>query len=130
MNETGEFEVPDVGPTRLANTTCPFCGIDLASVHAIKEHLIARRFVPKGTMNNQWNLIANACEVCNSIKGDLEDEISAVTMERDTAGRLPENDARLKRDSHRKGKGARNRSTGRIVAKSRLTGLPSKGWIS
>ena len=42
--------------------------------------MIGRRFVPKGKLNNQWNLIVRVCIKCNNKKSDLEDDISAISM--------------------------------------------------
>jgi hypothetical protein len=45
------------------------------------------KFVPKGTLENQWNLILNACRNCNGRKADLENDISAITMQPDVLGK-------------------------------------------
>ena len=67
-------------PERLHNITCLYCSCMITDANTTKEHVIARNFVPKGYFENAWNLIANACERCNSDKGDLEDDISAILM--------------------------------------------------
>src|SRR5437870_4164459 len=41
---------------RLDNVTCPYCGTDV-TVEREEEHVIARRFVPKGTLAGLWNLV-------------------------------------------------------------------------
>lgn len=68
----------------LDNTTCPYCGVELNDVNSTKEHVIGRKFVPKGTLNGYWNLIVRACKKCNSEKSHLENDISAITL----AGRI------------------------------------------
>ena len=71
----------------LRNLTCPYCGDRFdPETSAAKEHVIGRRFVPRGCFAGQWNLILNACERCNRNKGDLEDDISIITMMPDVTG--------------------------------------------
>ena len=64
-------------PKSLANKFCVYCN---TSEELTKEHVIGRRFVPKGTLNNDWNLFIRACSGCNQKKADLEDDISAITL--------------------------------------------------
>lgn len=65
----------------LDNITCTYCGCSLRDdSDNTKEHVIGRRFAPKGTLNACWNLIVRACNHCNSTKSDLEDDISAITL--------------------------------------------------
>jgi hypothetical protein len=78
--------LPPATPIRLNNVRCPYCGTDV-STNRTAEHVIGRRFVPKGMLNGEWNLILWACEVCNGRTSDLEDDISAITMQRDVFGR-------------------------------------------
>lgn len=53
----------------LHNQTCPYCGVDLALSQSETEHVIAREFVPKGSIqSNDWNLIVSACRPCNHFK--------------------------------------------------------------
>jgi hypothetical protein len=67
--------------TVLRNRTCAYYGCEPPKALRSKEHVIGRKFVPKGSLgNNAWNLILMACEKCNGEKADLEDEISAVSM--------------------------------------------------
>ncbi len=100
----------------LKNTTCPYCGIVLEK--GTKEHVIGRRFVPRGSLENEWNLILNACSSCNSKKADLEDEISAITMNFHLAGLHGMNDESVKCEALRKVQGSRSRITGESVAQS------------
>ncbi len=65
----------------LKNVTCPYCGTDIKESNNSKEHVIGRKFVPKGSFDNQWNLIVQACKVCNGKKSDLENDISAITLD-------------------------------------------------
>ena len=41
----------------LENKTCPFCREYFDGVRVVRadEHVIGRRFVPKGKMDRQWN---------------------------------------------------------------------------
>lgn len=68
-------------PTILRNQRCAFCDCELNNENTDKEHVIARRFVPKGYMDRQWNLLLNSCRSCNRRKADLENDISAITMQ-------------------------------------------------
>jgi len=74
-----EFPINKV--KRLDNKNCVYCAIRLNRSTQTKEHVIGRRFVPKGSLENQWNLIVNACSFCNSKKAGLEDDISAITLQ-------------------------------------------------
>ena len=72
---------PDNKAVLLENITCTYCGCTLENdSNNTKEHVIGRRFVPKGTLDGSWNLIVRACKNCNSIKSDLENDISAITL--------------------------------------------------
>ena len=65
----------------LENITCIYCGCNLKdNSENTKEHVIGRRFVPKGSLDGWWNLILRACTKCNSIKSNLENDISAITL--------------------------------------------------
>ncbi|PSU86428.1 hypothetical protein C0W42_20725 [Photobacterium kishitanii] len=66
---------------RLNNVTCTYCGVDITKNNDSKEHVIGRKFVPKGAFDNQWNLIVQACKSCNGKKSDLENDISAITLD-------------------------------------------------
>ncbi len=69
-------------PTKLKNTHCPYCGDEFSADGAkwTEDHVIARNFVPKGTLETSWNLHVRACEPCNNEKSDLEDDLSAISM--------------------------------------------------
>lgn len=73
-------ELPHNRAILLDNTTCPYCGIEINEDNDSKEHVIGRRFVPKGLFDGGWNLIVRACKKCNSKKSDLENDISAITL--------------------------------------------------
>lgn len=69
---------------------CAYCGAAFSRPSdGEAEHVIGRRFVPKGTLAAQWNLIVRACGPCNDHKADLENDISAITMQPDAWGRYP-----------------------------------------
>jgi hypothetical protein len=69
-------------PMRLKNQNCPYCG---EMIHSPAEknvdHVIGRRFVPKNTLANSWNLLVNAHKTCNAEKADYENDISAITLQ-------------------------------------------------
>ncbi len=73
-------ELPLNRATILNNATCPYCGVELTQNNDTKEHVIGRRFVPKGSLDGQWNLILRACYKCNSAKSKMENDISAITL--------------------------------------------------
>jgi hypothetical protein len=114
-------ELNDLPPSRpiiLDNITCAYCGGPLDDQTRSKEHVVGRRFVPKGTLNGNWNLILNACNPCNARKADLEDEISAISMQPNVVGEFPSENPALISEAQRKAVGARSRQTGRPVAES------------
>ena len=114
-------ELEYLDPTRLKrlkNRTCPYCGSRLESIPSDEDHVIGRKFVPKGTLKTSWNLALRACQKCNVEKSGLEDDISAITMQPDAFGQLPRPDALLRTEAERKGKGSFSRRTKRPVAQS------------
>jgi hypothetical protein len=104
--------------TRLYNETCPYCGAELKHVPFDKDHVIGRRFVPKGKLHQSWNLFVNACTSCNNKKSELEDDLSALTMQPDAFGEYATDDARLHEESKRKGAKSVNRRSNKPVADS------------
>lgn len=118
------FKILNMDPSRikrLANTLCPYCGKSVSPNTATKEHVIGRRFVPKGVFGACWNLVLWTCEDCNNKKSDLEDDISSITMAFHAAG-LPEmNDEILKREAHRKSIRSISQKTGKPVSNSAET---------
>lgn len=67
----------------LSNACCLYCGKPFNGPTAPpsnKEHLIARNFVPSGTIGQQFNFIFRACLACNARKAQAERHISAVTL--------------------------------------------------
>jgi hypothetical protein len=101
---------------RLKNPRCPYCGKELSPEIRSDDHLIGRCFVPKGSLNNIWNLFLNACKDCNGIKSDLENDISAITMQPDCFGQSP--DELIRQEAMRKGAGSYSRRTRKPVAES------------
>jgi hypothetical protein len=81
--------------------------------------VIGRRFVPKGKLHGQWNLILRACMDCNSLKSDLEDDISAITLQPDVAGEFAHNDGVAKAEARRKARNAASRRTRKPVGESK-----------
>lgn len=89
---------------RLHNLTCPYCGCELSDSNSSKEHVVGRRFVPKGSLDNQANIILNACQNCNSQKSKMEGVISAITMQPTVSGEYACNDDIYRQESKRKGR--------------------------
>jgi len=117
LDETLKEHPPHL-PLLLDNETCVYCGVLLDDATRSKEHVIARRFVPKGKLNRQWNLILWACKPCNARKADLENDLSAISMQPDAGGMLAESDETLAAESRRKAANATSRRTGKPVKDS------------
>lgn len=111
-------EHPTNQPALLRNVICPYCGITLNADNTTKEHVIGRRFVPKGKLENQWNLIVRACGPCNNRKADLENDISAITLHPEYSDMPPGYDAGTIADAQRKAKNAISRRTKKPVKDS------------
>jgi len=111
-------ELPPHLPALLDNETCVYCGTCLDGVPVTKEHVIGRRFIPKGKLDGQWNLIVRACERCNKLKADLEDDLSAISMHADVRGRHAEPDQVLIAEAARKAERSMSRRTGKAVKDS------------
>ena len=103
--------------TILKNETCVYCGCLLPRAIKTKEHVIGRRFVPKGKLYGTWNLIVNACKPCNGQKADLEDDLSAISMQPDSWGQFASPDPLLASEGARKAV-SKSRRTGKEVAVS------------
>ncbi|NOX67381.1 MAG: hypothetical protein GXO85_16670 [Chlorobi bacterium] len=67
-----------------SNQWCLYCGSFLGEelkIESNKEHLIAREFVPKGSLSDKcFNFIFRACSVCNNKKANIERHISSTTI--------------------------------------------------
>lgn len=102
-------------PLRIAgNVQCPYCGRlldDGPETRRTEEHVIGRKFVPKGYLENEWNLIVDACEDCNRQKGRLESGISC--MSHMSVGSGPKYDDDVVEDVRRK-LGMKDPATGRV----------------
>lgn len=105
-------------PARLHNRRCAYCGVDLATVTKTFDHVIGRRFVPKGQLHKEWNVMLGACDPCNSKKADLENDISAITVQPDAGGRFPDDDPVLRDAARTKGWGSKSNLTGKRVGDS------------
>ncbi|MER8658486.1 hypothetical protein [Mesorhizobium sp. M0847] len=112
------IEMSPERPKTLDNRTCVYCGVGLSASNISREHVIGRRFVPKGKLHGQWNLILNACRRCNSRKADLEDDISAITLQPDPWGNYGHDDVAAIEDAQRKAKDSRSRRTRKAVKDS------------
>ena len=112
--------LPSMDVIILKNTTCPYCGVALTEDTFDKEHVIARRFVPKGKLHRSWNLIVNSCKPCNRIKADLENDISAITMQPDAIGRFGHSDPTAWSEAMRKAEHAYSRLAGKVVKDSHI----------
>jgi hypothetical protein len=115
------LKLPFDKPIQLDNITCVYCGTVLSDANFTKEHVVGRRFVPVGSLNKKWNLIVRACRSCNNKKADLEDEISAISMQPDAYGNYPSNEPHYISEAKRKARGSRSRSTGKRVGDSALS---------
>ena len=113
--------LPPDKPIILDNVTCVFCGQTLTPDIATKEHVIGRRFVPKGKFDKSWNLIVQACRSCNNKKSDLENDISAITMQPTAWGQHHEDDDILVAEAERKGINSFSRRTKKPVKDSHET---------
>jgi hypothetical protein len=113
-------KLPGHAPIRLDNETCVYCGTVLDVSTRTKEHVVGRRFVPKGNLNKQWNLIVWACRSCNGLKSDFENDLSAISMQPDVFRHA---DDSLVAEASRKAQNAFSRRTGKLVKESqeRLT---------
>lgn len=113
--------LPRHGCSVLKNRTCIYCGKDLPITEVTKEHVIGRKFVPKGELSDQWNLIAQCCVDCNNSKGELENDISAITIF--TLAANSPNNSNLIAEALRKAEKCISRKTHNAVAKGqqRLT---------
>jgi hypothetical protein len=118
MSASALNELPANRPIRLKNVICPYCGVVLTKATSTRDHVIARGFVPKGTLEDHWNLIVNACQKCNVRKSDLEDDISAITMQPDVLGRHFGNHPQLALDAAHKARRAHSRYTKKLVGDS------------
>jgi len=117
--ESNLTDHPPTKPILLKNRGCLYCGYQFSEeTLPTKEHVIGRNFVPRGTLAGQWNLIANACARCNSLKADLENDISAITMAPNSIGKFAVDDERLRREAIRKAARAISRRTRKTVDKS------------
>ncbi|WP_394672131.1 HNH endonuclease [Limnobacter sp.] len=105
--------------TVLRNVVCPYCYVQLKPKGFNIEHVIGRRFVPKNSMNQSWNLILNSCLACNAKKSDLENDISAITMQPDASGKFAHDSPLLLAEAQRRAKNAISRRTKRTVAESK-----------
>jgi hypothetical protein len=88
-----------------SNACCLYCGRPVSGQDAVpsdKEHLIARNFVPQGTMGgHQFNFIFRACRTCNARKANAERHVSSVTLFNSPARSV---DPRAEAAASRKGK--------------------------
>jgi hypothetical protein len=109
----------------LKNETCPYCNCFLDASLRTKEHVIGRGFVPKGKLDGQWNLIVRACRPCNCLKSDLEDDLSAISMQPDSWGQFSNPDPQFVTEAYRKAEKSVSRRTGKQVKLS-----PEKQTIS
>ncbi|PWE30570.1 hypothetical protein DDZ14_14860 [Maritimibacter sp. 55A14] len=97
---------------------CPYCACDLTAKPVTKEHVLGRRFVPKGKLNGHWNLIVNACGPCNNRKADLENDISAITLHPEHGETHLDYDDAAKEEALRKAAKAISRRTKKPVKDS------------
>lgn len=111
-------ELPSNRAVVLDNITCPYCGIELDESNNTKEHVVGRRFVPKGSLNGDWNLIVRACQKCNSNKSFLENDISAITLSGKLWFGTEDSDENTKQEAQRKAKNSISNKTRKPVIHS------------
>jgi hypothetical protein len=102
----------------LRNETCPYCGRTIQQETRTKEHVVGRRFVPRGSLDQHWNLILWTCEPCNQRKAALEDDLSAISMHSGLTGQHARDDVRLREDAARKARRSISQRTRKPVADS------------
>ena len=102
----------------LRNKTCVYCHKRLTNGSRPKDHVLGRRFVPTGSLEKGWNVILDACCRCNNEKGDLENDISAITMLPDLQGKYAVEDEVLIQDAQNKAQKSVSRRTRKKVADS------------
>jgi len=102
---------------KLNNLRCPYCNVLLTKENQNEEHVVGRRFLPKGKLKNRWNLILRACKTCNGWKAALEDDISAVTLQPTARGQFARPEEDLVAESIRKARSI-SRRTGKSVRDS------------
>lgn len=80
---TGPMRWFHTDPAR-SNQYCPYCGAFVGAGSVIpsdKEHLIGRRFVPTGSLDEgAFNFIFRSCKECNHRKGRAERHVSSITL--------------------------------------------------
>jgi hypothetical protein len=69
-------------------------------------------------LNGEWNLIVRACDACNHAKSDLEDDISAITLQPDAWGRHPTDHRIRDAEARRKAEKSKSRRTNNTVGRS------------
>lgn len=119
MSDQEHLQMPPERP--LDNTNCPYCGARLTPKTAKKEHVIGRRFVPRGALKRSWNLILWSCDACNGDKSDLEDDISAISLYHAGVASLmtrQERGEELMTEARRKSAQSFSRRTKKVVADS------------
>lgn len=110
-------QLPTKRPTQIYNPHCAYCSDLLDAHNRDREHVIGRRFIPRGKFDGAWNLILNACKACNGKKSNLEDDISAITLQPPLGGPM-HNDPVAASEAIRKAKKSISRRTSRPVVES------------
>lgn len=112
------LKIPSDRTHTLRNKLCAYCGVELSPKIRSLDHVVARKFVPEGTMVDSCNIGLRACKTCNGHKSRLEDDISAISMMPGSDGKFARDDERLVRTYQRKAKGAISDATRKRVAQS------------
>ena len=79
----------------LPGRKCAYCGVPLERRTSTQDHVVAKNFVPDGTLATGFFLQVKSCRPCNDRKAALEDDISIITMLPDTRGQMVCDDERL-----------------------------------
>lgn len=109
-------------PRVLRNAICPYCRKPLTKEALTKDHVIGRRFVPRGSLSGSWNLLIRTCRDCNGRKSVLEDRVSAASMHLPLVGRRDERDRALMEEARRKQLGEAGKRADRDLQRFNIEG--------
>ncbi|MDB5397503.1 MAG: hypothetical protein JWM91_5009 [Rhodospirillales bacterium] len=104
-------------PVALPGSKCAYFGLDLERSTATSDHVVARNFVPEGTLAGGFHLRSGHV-VRATTKARLENDISIITMLPDTAGHCVSKDERLLRTVACKAKVATSAAMRKLAVQS------------
>ena len=101
----------------LRNRICVYCSKPFSDeLPKTREHVVGKKFVQKGSMRAAYNLVVNACKPCNNNNGDLENDISVISMHPTVYGDFAADAAVLAPEVERRAGKTYSRNTGKPVA--------------